>query len=155
MRRGPVAGAIAGAVGTIALEGASYADMYGQGRPASALPARAAAQLAERLGIDLGPPDDDATDSRAAALGALLGYGLGVGAGAAFGLLTRRWRRTSVRAALGLGAAVMVAADGPLIAQGLTDPRTWGVKGWLSDIVPHAVYGLTAATVLDLVTRSG
>ena len=153
MRRGLVAGAIAGAVGTIALEGASYADMYLQGRRASELPARAAAQLAERLGIDLGPPDDDTTDSHAAALGALLGYGLGVGAGAAFGLLTRQRGRTTVRAALGLGAAVIVAADGPLIAQRLTDPRTWGVKGWMSDIVPHALYGVATATVLDLITR--
>jgi hypothetical protein len=42
----------------------------------------------------------------------------------------------------------MIGANAPLVRMGLTDPRKWGVSGWLSDLVPHAAYGLvTAATV--------
>src|SRR4051812_17311517 len=152
MQRGVVAGAIAGAVGTLALDLVSYADMLVQGRPASRLPAEAAALLANRLGIDLGPPDDDATDHRASALGALLGYATGVAVGAVFGLVTRRRGRTRIATAVALGAGVMAAANGPMVAQGLTDPRTWGVRGWASDIVPHAAYGLVTAAVLDRIT---
>ena len=34
-----------------------------------------------------------------------------------------------------------------MTALGITDPRTWGTSDWVSDVVPHLVYGVvTAAT---------
>jgi hypothetical protein len=39
-----------------------------------------------------------------------------------------------------------------MTAQGLTDPREWGLEGWLADVVPHAAYGLAAAAALRAVT---
>jgi hypothetical protein len=149
MERGLIAGAIAGAVGTLALDVVSYLDMLARGRPASSLPGEAAARLASTVGIELGPEDDPATENRKTALGAVLGYSTGVAVGAAYGLLFRRHRRRG----LVLGAAAMALANGPMVAQGLTDPRTWGVAGWISDIVPHAAYGIVTTRVLDRITR--
>jgi predicted PurR-regulated permease PerM len=31
---------------------------------------------------------------------------------------------------------------------GVTDPRTWGVVGWISDLIPHLGYGIVTALVL-------
>jgi hypothetical protein len=42
----------------------------------------------------------------------------------------------------------MAASMLPMTALGLTDPRRWGVEGWLSDVVPHAAYGLATAAAL-------
>jgi hypothetical protein len=46
----------------------------------------------------------------------------------------------------------MVLANGPMVTLGLTDPRTWGLSGWVSDIVPHAAYGIASVRVLDRIT---
>lgn len=151
MKRGVVAGTISGAVGTLALDVVSYGDMLVQGRSASALPGQAAARLAEVVGFDLGTADADATRNRAAALGALLGYGTGVAVGAAFGRWARR-RHLGRITGPGLGVVVMLVANGPMVAQGLTDPRTWGPRGWLSDIVPHLAYGWTTVATYRAIT---
>ena len=35
----------------------------------------------------------------------------------------------------------------PMAALGVTDPRTWDAESWLSDLLPHAAFGvLTAVT---------
>ena len=34
-------------------------------------------------------------------------------------------------------------------ALGVTDPRTWGAAGWVSDLLPHLAYGLATATVYE------
>ena len=151
MKPGLIAGAISGAVGTLALDTASYTDMLIRGRAASELPGQAAAQFARSVGVDL-DPEGSATDrNRASALGAILGYGTGVAVGAAYGLLARG-RAGKAGGALALGGAAMVVANGPMVVQGLTDPRTWGVAGWISDIVPHVAYGLAAVTTYRLIT---
>ena len=31
---------------------------------------------------------------------------------------------------------------------GVTDPRTWGIVGWISDLIPHFGYGVVTALVL-------
>jgi len=31
---------------------------------------------------------------------------------------------------------------------GVTDPRTWGLVGWISDLIPHFGYGVVTALVL-------
>ena len=154
MKPGIRAGAVAGAVGTLVLDLTSYSDMLVRGRAASALPAQAAAKVAERAGVDLGPGDDPMTANRQAAFGAILGYTTGIALGAGLGLAWRaRRRHTSiVKRGLAAGALAMAAANGPMVSQGLTDPRTWGVAGWVSDIVPHAAYGLAVATTYRSIT---
>lgn len=149
MKRGPLAGAIAGAVGTLTLDIVSYADMYAQGRAPSSLPGEVAANVAGMVGVDL-TGDDDASKNRRTALGAILGYTTGILVGAAYGAVRRR--PGSSRAGLRLGAAVMAVANGPMVAQGLTDPREWGVSGWISDLVPHAAYGVVTARTYEAIT---
>jgi hypothetical protein len=46
-----------------------------------------------------------------------------------------------------LGAAAMVSSDVPAAALGVTDPKQWDRTSWVSDIVPHVVYGFTTASV--------
>ncbi len=41
----------------------------------------------------------------------------------------------------------MAASDVPLVMLKASDPKTWGVSGWLSDLIPHLIYGfVTVAT---------
>ncbi|MCI4066567.1 hypothetical protein MRQ36_30035 [Micromonospora sp. R77] len=138
-----VDGAIAGAVGSAALNVVSYLDMTVRARPASSTPEETARRLAGAAHVDLGPEDRAA--NRRSGLGPLLGYGMGIAAGAAFGLLAAR-RRLPVPVAVGLlGGGVMAVSDGSMTALGVTDPRRWGRAGWVADIVPHLAYGMAAA----------
>ncbi|HZA84286.1 MAG TPA: hypothetical protein VFC13_22890 [Actinomycetes bacterium] len=159
MRRRLLLGLAAGAVGTIALDVASYLDMLVRARPASSTPAEVAGPLAERTGVELASAGSwsEQAGNRRSALGALLGYGVGLGIGAAYGL-ARPWLGGLPRpaAAVGLGLAAMAASDVPATALGVTDPRTWGAAGWASDLVPHLAYGLAAATAYEaLADRAG
>jgi hypothetical protein len=36
---------------------------------------------------------------------------------------------------------------------GVTDPRSWSVTDWVSDLVPHLAYGAVAGGVLQRLTR--
>lgn len=144
-------GILAGAAGTTALNIAGYLDMTVRGRAASELPARAAGELAERAGADLG--SGETADSRREGLGALLGYATGLAVGGLYGLLAGDSRLPRPVAALGLSAMAMAASVAPLTVLRLTDPRDWSASSWVSDIVPHLAYGLTAATVYDRLTR--
>lgn len=153
MKRGVAAGTIAGAVGTLALDVVSYGDMLVQGRAASALPGQTAARLAEIAGVDLGAADSDAARNRGTALGALLGYGTGVAVGAAFGVWARH-RSLGALSGPALGGVVIVVANGPMVALRLTDPRTWGVAGWVSDIVPHLAYGWVTVWTYRAITAA-
>jgi hypothetical protein len=160
MRRPLLWGIAAGAVGTIALDVVSYLDMVVRGRPASSLPAEVAGALAERAGVELAADgnDTESAANRRSGLGALFGYGVGLGVGGAYGLLRARlpaprrpWAVTT-----GLGLAAMAASDLPATLLGVTDPRTWGVAGWASDLLPHLAYGLATATVYEaLADRAG
>ena len=142
-------GLVAGAAGSAALNVATYLDMAVRGRGSSSTPAKAAGKVTEELGVDLG--EEDTAQNRKQGLGALLGYVNGFGIGTAYGLLRTRVDVPTPLAALGLGAAVMVATDAALVGMGLTDPRTWSAKSWLMDIGPHLVYGVVAAAVFDYV----
>ncbi|MEU8266137.1 hypothetical protein AB0B89_03140 [Sphaerisporangium sp. NPDC049002] len=136
-----VAGALAGAAGTAALYVVTYLDQAVRGRPSSGLPAQTAGKLAETAGLYLG--EGHRAESRKEGIGALLGLGTGVGLGAAYGALRIRVHDVSVPVAgVGVGLAATVAANVPMTALGLTDPRTWGTVGWLSDLIPHLIYGL-------------
>ena len=42
-----------------------------------------------------------------------------------------------------------LAGSAPMAAIGVTGPRTWSRADWLSDAVPHLVYGIAAAAGLS------
>jgi hypothetical protein len=154
MARNLLVGTIAGAAGTMALDLTTYGDMLLRGRPASNVPAQIAATVAGAAGIDLaaGGATPEQTESRRNALGALLGYLTGIGIGAAYGLLRPKLRSVPPPlAGVALGLAAMAASDVPIAATGASDPRTWGVSGWLSDLIPHLVYGLVTAATFHVV----
>jgi hypothetical protein len=149
-RRPFLAGAAAGAAGTIALDIATYADMLLRGRPSSEAPAKLAEKLASTLGIASLLGDDDTAKNRRSGAGALLGYANGLGIGIAYGAIRPLLRGVPpLVTGLALGAAAMAASDIPMVKSGVTDPQEWGIADWLADIVPHAVYGLTLAYTLD------
>jgi drug/metabolite transporter (DMT)-like permease len=124
-----------------------------RGRPASTVPADAAQRLAGGLGIDLaGDRDEQTRASRSEGLGALMGFASGVGLGICYGMVVQRLGRVSIpTAATGLTVAAMVGANGPAALAGVTDPREWGLEGWLSDVVPHVLYRLATAATHEVV----
>ncbi|RCG30133.1 hypothetical protein DQ384_17620 [Sphaerisporangium album] len=152
VRRLIAAGALAGAAGTTALYTVTYLDQVVRGRPSSDLPAQTARKLAGTVGIEFG--EDERARSREEGAGALLGILVGVGLGAAYGLLRASGREISAPVAgVGLGLVAMAAADAPMTLLGLTDPRTWGVAGWLSDLIPHLTYGLVTVYAFQLMAE--
>jgi hypothetical protein len=151
-----VAGAVAGAAGTTALNVTTYLDMAVRGRPASTMPEEAVKLAGDKLGVPIAPHDWQSEEVRAkaanrqTALGALAGLATGISVGALYGLARGRARGIRIPVAgvvAGLGA--MALSDVPLAASGLTDPRQWGVAGWASDVVPHLVYGFFTALTFD------
>jgi hypothetical protein len=126
MRRRLLLGVAAGAVGTIALDVASYLDMVVRARPASSTPAEVAGALAERAGVELAADgrQSERAGNRRSGLGALFGYGVGLGIGAAYGLLRPRLPGLPrPAAAVGLGLAAMAASDVPATALGAVSCR--------------------------------
>lgn len=141
-------GLVAGAVGTLALNAATYLDMAVRGRPASDTPERSVEAIAGALGADI-PGKGDERANRLTGIGALSGMYLGVEVGVS----------TSVAHSLGLrlplplgvlatGAAAMAAADVPMGLLGVSDPREWSAQEWVADAVPHLAYGLATQLVL-------
>jgi uncharacterized membrane protein len=146
--RGLLRGAAAGAAGTTALNAVTYLDMAVRGRPASDAPEQVVRRLAGKAGVEL-PGGRRERANRLAGLGPVAGIATGVGVGALAGAL----RSAGVRlpAAVGgplLGAAAMAASDVPLAVAGVSDPRTWSAADWVSDAVPHLVYGVTTHATL-------
>ncbi len=46
----------------------------------------------------------------------------------------------------------MAASDVPIAALGVSDPRTWSLSDWASDVIPHLIYGVAtvaASMALD------
>jgi hypothetical protein len=140
-----VRGLLAGAAGTLALNGLTYLDMVWRGRPASQVPAETAEQLAGSVGVDLGP-DPDSKSNRSQGLGALMGYAAGLGVATTYAFFLRRRSRQSLPVgATVLTIAAMVPGNIPAVLAGVTDPNAWTARDWLADVIPHAGYGLTAA----------
>lgn len=146
-----LAGAAAGAAGTTALNLVTDLDMSVRGRPASEMPARTAAKLADEASISLG--DGSARENRSSGLGAVLGLVTGIGVGAIYGLVVRNRPPASVVAGVGLAVGAMAMSDLPMTALGLTDPRTWKAADWASDAVPHLAFGLVTAVVYRRLLR--
>jgi hypothetical protein len=145
-------GVTAGAVGTLALNAATYVDIVVRGRAPSRVPEDVVAATVEARGLSLstsGPGSPEAANRRSG-IAALGGYATGVGFGALLGAMrpaVRRWPRAAV--GLAAGAVAMAATDTAATLAGATDPRRWSVADWLADVVPHAVYGLTTIVTFD------
>jgi len=141
-------GVVAGAAGTTALNAVGYADMAVRGRPASSTPEQVVEQLARRTGLTI-PGAGQERQSRLEGLGALTGMAAGVGVGAAAGLVPGAVRRLGPLAGpAAIGAAAMLATDLAIAVLGVSDPRTWDVASWLSDVVPHLAFGAVVYAVL-------
>ncbi len=146
-----VRGAVAGAVGTTVLQAVTYADMAARGRPASSTPQRSVDAIAARLGGRV-PGSRAERDARRTALGALLGASTGVSVGVGVALARASGLRLpGPLGGLATGAAAMAAANGPMVALGVSDPRSWSAADWMADALPHLAYGFTTrATVVAL-----
>ncbi len=172
-----VAGMVAGAAGTLALNFAGYLDMLVRGRPASQLPAEVAGKLADEIGIpldfdleselsaakDADDPDSDSADdedpdqrvaARREALGALLGYANGIGMGLAYSLVRLILPRPPTWLAGGaLGTLAMIASDYPATHLGLTEPQSWSNSDWAADVVPHMAFGLVTVLAFEHIRK--
>ena len=152
MLRIALKGLLAGAAGTVALDIASYADMALRGRSSSNAPAKMVSTIASIVHLPLSPQgvgaQDQTAQNRASGLGALLGYINGLGTGVIYGLLRSQSDELPLPLAGTLvGLTAMAASDVPLVMLKASDPKTWGVSGWLSDLIPHLIYGfVTVAT---------
>jgi hypothetical protein len=146
-------GAAAGAAGTTALNVVTYLDMAVRGRAASSTPERTVAKVADVTHVPI-PGEGDERENRLQGLGALTGLVAGVGFGTLVGLVRAAGLRTSpLVGTLLTTAGVLVATNGPMTALEITDPRTWSAADWLSDLVPHVVYGVVVRTTLDALDR--
>lgn len=154
--RSVLVGTVAGAVGTAALNVATYADMVARARPASETPSEFVKKVAVDNGIEPLAGDDDAAKNRRSGTGALLGYANGLGVGFAYGALRPALRGVPlVLAALAAGGAAMALSDVPLVRAGVTDPSTWETSDWLADAIPHALFGLALAVTFDALDTPG
>lgn len=144
-----VSGIAAGAAGTAVLDATSYADMAIRARPPSKVPKQVVKEFARWSGVSRLPR------ARAQGLSMLLGYADGFGTGLVFGALRPRMRAVPwFVAGIGLAAASLLISEGTATAMGKTDPRRWGLSGWMSDIVPRALYGCVTCLVYDALTES-
>jgi len=137
-------GAAAGAAGTTALDAVTYLDMAVRGRGASSTPEDTVEKLARTAHLTI-PGDGETRTNRLRGLAPLAGLATGTGVGVLGGLI----RAAGYRPSTPVGAAVttvgaLIAANGPMTALGITDPRTWSAVDWFSDVVPHVAYGLVA-----------
>jgi hypothetical protein len=145
---GVIRGAAAGAAGTTALNAVTYLDMALRGRPASSVP-EAAIERASRTAHLSIPGSGESRSNRLSGLAALGGIATGVGVGAVVGLIRALgWDASAPTTAIAAGAGAMAVADVPLAASGLSEPQDWSAADWLSDLAPHAAYGLVTAAVV-------
>lgn len=160
MLRRVLHGVAAGAAGTAALNITTYTDMVLRGRGSSGVPAKVAGNLTQAVGLDLearangtnetSDQEQTKAQQRLSGLGALMGYATGLSIGGLYGLVRPYLGAVSVPlAGLALGAAAMIGSDVPATVTGATDPTTWGASGWISDIVPHVIYGLATVAAYE------
>jgi hypothetical protein len=150
---GILSGAVAGAAGTAALNAATYLDMVMRGRGSSGTPQQTIEAIEDRLPVSV-PGERETRDNRVSALGSLSGMVTGIGIGAVFGVL----RRAGLRPPLPVGAvlvglAAMASTDASMASLGVSDPRRWSASDWLSDLLPHLVYGAVTYGTLTALSR--
>jgi hypothetical protein len=146
--RGLLSGAAAGAAGTTMLNVITYLDIAVRGRPTSNTPERTVEAMANLFGLTV-PGSGDVLANRISGLGALTGYAAGIGMGVILGLAyALGWRPGLLVATLVATAIALIGTNGPMTVLGVTDPRTWGIVGWISDLIPHFGYGVVTALIL-------
>ncbi|MER8186907.1 hypothetical protein [Kitasatospora sp. NPDC094015] len=148
MMKTVIRGAVAGAAGTTALNATAYADMALRGRPTSSVPEQIVDTAAHKVGLEV-PGEGARREARLTGLGALSGIAVGAGVGVAVAVL----RAGGIRLPVWVGGTVtaalaMAASDLPIAGLGVSDPRTWSAVDWVSDAVPHLVYGLVTYGVV-------
>jgi hypothetical protein len=142
-------GAAAGAAGSTALNAVTYLDMVVRGRGTSSTPEQTVEKLAETAHVSI-PGDDETRQNRVQGLGPMTGLVAGVGVGVVVGLVRASgYRSQPLVGTLLTTLGVLVAANGPMTALGITDPRTWSATDWASDVVPHLAYGAVVKTTMD------
>lgn len=142
-------GAAAGAAGTTALNATTYLDMTVRARPTSSTPEDTVEKLAEFSHLEI-PGEGEDRENRLAGLGPLSGIVTGIGVGALLGLIRGLgWRPPVAVGAVAATLVVLVGANGPMAALGISDPRTWSGPQWAADFIPHLAYGLVTAATLD------
>ena len=151
-------GMVAGAMGTVALNIATYADMSARGRSSSSAPSKMIDKVAKQIRLPLSPQgvgaQDETAQNRESGLGALLGYVNGLGTGVIYGLVRSQFDEIPAPLAATLvGLTAMVASDVPLVTMQLTNPKTWGLSGWLSDAIPHLIYGIVTVATFEAISR--
>jgi hypothetical protein len=52
-----------------------------------------------------------------------------------------------------VGLTTMAASDFPLVTLLVSNPKTWGVSGWLADLIPHLIYGIVTVAILGSVIK--
>lgn len=160
MLRNALIGLAAGAIGTVALNVSTYADMAIRGRSSSGAPSKMVHILADKAHLPLSSKgvgaQDEKAQNRESGLGALLGYVNGLGVGALYGLLRSQVDEDVSLPLMGVlvGASAMAASDVPLVSLKVSNPKTWGVSGWASDAIPHLIYGLVTAAVYQLLANN-
>lgn len=138
----------AGAAGTTALNAVTYLDMLLRARPASSTPIETVDRLSTLTGVDV-PGEGDERDNRVQGLAPLLGIAMGVGTGLLLGVARAAgWRSAPLTEAALATAVALVAANGPMTALGISDPRTWSTADWVADLVPHVAFGVVTVGVL-------
>jgi hypothetical protein len=146
-------GAAAGAAASTALNAATYLDMAARGRPSSSTPEKTVEAMAGLAHVEI-PGDDETRQNRLQGLGPLVGTVAGVGVGVVVGLVRASGFRSRPLVGTALTTAgILVAANGPMTVLGVTDPRTWSAADWISDLVPHAVYGAVVKATMDAFDR--
>lgn len=142
-------GLLAGVVGTLALDAATYLDMALTGRPASRVPEEAVRRAALAAGLDL-PADDPRLPAYGAVGGLLTGSAVGVVASL---LRERGPRLRSPVGAMAVGVLAMASTNLPLTLAGLTDPRAWSRSHWVRDVLPHLAFGVGVRAAMDAADR--
>ena len=148
-----LAGAVAGAAATAALDATTYLDMAVRGRPARTTPQQMVQRITAGLGVEV-PGDPVTRHNRLAGLGGLSGIATGVFLGVLHGALDAVHVRPPAAVDVPLIAgATMLLTNGTMAAYGVTDPRTWSRADWMSDVVPHLVFGAVLYATYRAVTR--
>jgi hypothetical protein len=146
-------GAAAGAAASTALNAVTYLDMAMRGRASSSTPEDTVEKIAGMAHVSI-PGDDETRENRKQGLGSLLGLVAGVGVGVLTGLVRASGYRSAKPVGITLTTlGVLVAANGPMTVLGVTDPRTWSATDWVSDLIPHLVYGVVLKTTMDAFDR--
>ena len=146
-------GAAAGAAGTTALNAVTYLDMAGRGRGTSSTPEDTVEALAAKAHVSI-PGDEETRQNRVSGLGPLTGLFAGVGVGVLAGLARASGFRSQPLVGTALTTiGVLIGTNGPMTALGITDPRTWPLSSWVTDVVPHLAYGAVVKTTMDAFDR--